>query len=276
MPPQRPSDRPCEKWNDLGALQSAFARALVNPDADAPEAIVAASGAQRAKRFNVYRNNVFASLAAALAARFPVVERLVGPEFFAATALAFARRHPPRSPVLAMYGGAFADFLATFEPAGELHYLPDVARLEWARNLAYHAADAPALDIAALAAVAPDETASVRLVPHPAARLVTSPYPIVSIWATNTHDEDVEPIGVKAAGECALVTRPGLDVLVTPLPPADAVLVEAILKGMALGEAVAQASDAGAPIDLAATLSSLFRSGALWRVRASNEHSSQR
>ena len=58
----------------------------------------------------------------------------------------FVREQPPRSPLLAIYGDEFADFIAAFEPARELPYLADVARLEAARTRAYHAADATPLD----------------------------------------------------------------------------------------------------------------------------------
>ena len=59
----------------------------------------------------------------------------------------FIARHPPQSPALVEFGGAFALFLAAFEPAGSLSYLTDIARMEWARHAAYHAADAAPADL---------------------------------------------------------------------------------------------------------------------------------
>jgi hypothetical protein len=60
-----------------------------------------------ARRFAVYRNNVQHGLTRALAARFPVVEALVGAEFFTAMARVFAAEAPPRDPVLLRWGDAF-------------------------------------------------------------------------------------------------------------------------------------------------------------------------
>ena len=57
---------------------------------------------------------------------------------------------PPRSPLLFQYGGSFADFIAGFAPAAPLPYLRDMARLEYAQGLAYHAADREPLPPASL------------------------------------------------------------------------------------------------------------------------------
>lgn len=236
--------------DSLATLQSGFAASLLSAEKVAD------------RRFFVHRNNVKASLGAALAARFPVVLRLVGVEFFRAMAVVFVERHPPRSPVLAAYGAGFGDFLDGFEPVADLPYLADVARLEWARHLAWHAADAPAISIEELTTVAPDRLDSVRLRLHPAATVVVSIWPVISIWTTNILDEEIKPIGPDQTGESALVTRPGLEVFVNALPPGTGLLFEALSAGIALGEAVAQAERA-AGFDTAVALTLLFRSGAV-------------
>ena len=236
--------------DSLATLQSGFAASLLSAEKVAD------------RRFFVHRNNVKASLGAALAARFPVVLRLVGVEFFRAMAVVFVERHPPRSPVLAAYGAGFADFLDGFEPVADLPYLADVARLEWARHLAWHAADAPAISIEELTTVAPNRLDSVRLRLHPAATVVVSIWPVISIWTTNILDEEIKPIGPDQTGESALVTRPGLEIFVNAPPPGTGLLFEALSAGIALGEAVAQAERA-AGFDTAAALSLLFRSGAV-------------
>ncbi|MEZ5722575.1 MAG: DNA-binding domain-containing protein [Paracoccaceae bacterium] len=69
--------------------------------------MVDAAGRAAGKRFDVYRNNVVVSLSEALATGFPVVRKLVGEAFFSAMAGVFVRAHPPRSPVLTMYGEGF-------------------------------------------------------------------------------------------------------------------------------------------------------------------------
>jgi len=61
------------------------------------------------------------------------------------------RLRVPRSAVMIHYGADFPGFVAAFEPAREIAYLSDVARLEDAWVEAYHAAEAAPLALAALA-----------------------------------------------------------------------------------------------------------------------------
>src|SRR3546814_5922375 len=84
------------------------------------------------------------------------------------------RAHPPTVPQLLHYGDRFADFLAGFKPVRALLYLPDVARLEWARHEAYFAGHADPLDPAALAGMPPERYLALALDLHPRSEEHTS------------------------------------------------------------------------------------------------------
>lgn len=247
----------------LADLQHRFTGAVLQSRLSVPASIRREVRSTHERRFGVYRNNVKASLAAALAARFPVVARLVGDEFFTAMALVFIERHPPRSPVLAEYGAAFATFLERFDPAASLPYLPDIARLEWARHVAFHSADTDPADLAQLAELPPEALGSVRIGLHPAMAVIASPWPIVSVWTTNTYDATPEAPAADWTGETALVTRPHLDVLVQRLPPGTDLLVAALAREIALGAAADAVSRTQEGFDLATALSTLFSAGAV-------------
>jgi Putative DNA-binding domain len=218
------------------------------------------------RRIGIYRNNVNASLSTALASRFPVIQRLVGADFFLALALVFIERHPPRSPVLSTYGARFPDFLDRFEPVACLPYLSDVARLEWARAVAYHAADDRPVDITSLSSISSERLHDVRLNFHASARVVASDYPIVSIWRTNTHDDAVHEIRPDIPGEAALVSRPALDVLVTPLPRGAARFLTRLAHGDTLGAAAQVATEDDPELELSDALALLFGAGAVIHV----------
>ncbi|WP_208605619.1 HvfC/BufC N-terminal domain-containing protein [Rhizobium aegyptiacum] len=245
---------------DFATSQSAFADALLDADRPVPDGIVNAGGRPDPARFAVYRNNVFVGLTKALAQRFPVTERLVGSEFFVAMARAYAQGHQPASPLIMKYGDGFPDFVADFEPARALAYLPDVARLEAAWTDAYHAADCEPLDLAALGAVAPEMLSDLRLVRHPSAHLIRSRFPIGSIWSAH-QEEVVSPVS-DWGGQAVLVLRPEMSVNVHVLPPQDAVFAASLFNAATLGEAADAAFAAAPEFDFGTALVGLAGLGA--------------
>ncbi|OJF97434.1 DNA-binding domain-containing protein [Pararhizobium antarcticum] len=245
---------------DFAASQSAFATALLQADRPVPDGITTVRGDADPARFAVYRNNVFVGLTRALAQRFPVTEKLVGPAFFLAMARAYAQDHKPASPLIINYGNYFADFIASFAPASGLVYLSDVARIEAAWTHAYHAADAPALDLAALAALAPETLADLQLSPHPSAHLILSDHPAGSIW--NAHQQNpVRPV-MDWQPQAMLVLRPEMTVDIHILPPQDAVFASLLFRGLSLGEAAETAFSANDAFDFGAALAGLTGLGA--------------
>jgi hypothetical protein len=207
------------------------------------------------RHLQVYRNNIFESLTGALKAVYPAVERLVGTGFFAYAADGYIRRHPPASGNLHDFGEDFAAFLAGFEPARALAYLPDVARLEWAWHRAFHAADGNPLALAALATVAPEHYGELRFRLHPSAQLLASGYPILRIWQVNQSDHTGDAtVDLAEGGVRLLVVRRGLDVVVESLRAGDDALLRAFAAGQNLEQAGAAALAAEPDYDLPAAL----------------------
>lgn len=251
-----------------GGYQGAFAAALLDPAAAAPAGVSAGAGAAVDRRFAVYRNNVVASLIAALGEAYPTVKRLVGAGFFDAMAGLFVRAHPPTSPLMMFYGAAFPDWLAGFEPAAPAPYLPDLARLERARRESYHAADAAPLSGVefqrAVAGLSPEAMAALRFDLHPSLRALRSAYPILSIWS----DAGGQPCTVQAAAQTVMVVRPASQVTLALIPSGGAAFIAALGAGQPLG-AAAEAGAAAAPgFDLGRALAQMTVAGALSGVRA--------
>lgn len=247
----------------FAATQDAFAQALLHADRPVPSGITTTRRTGHAARFSVYRNNVFVGLTKALAHRFPVVERIVGPEFFAGMARTYAQAHKPASPLIMTYGDDFPDFIAGFDPAAGLPYLPDIARLEAKWTDAYHAADATPLALQTLAALPPEILLQRRLALHPSAALIQSPHPIGTIWAAHQH-ESVPPIEGWAA-ETVLIVRPDMDVHIHILPSGDEPFVAALFAGATLGAAAEAALAHGSDFDFGTTLVGLQRLGTFSR-----------
>jgi hypothetical protein len=232
----------------------------------ASEDVVATSGKGVIKRYNVYRNNVTVSLIDALADIYPAIQRITGVEFFRAMARFHVRATPPASPLLFEYGRDFPGFIESYEYARDMPWLADTARIERAWLDAYHAADLPALAAEALGGIEPTSLAGVRFKPHPAARIVRSPYPAVAIFAMNRTDGPVSPL-CSSEPEDALVTRPEQDVVVSRLPAGGATFLIDLLEGASLSDAVAAAFQEAPSFDLQANLAGMISAGVFTAVQ---------
>lgn len=170
----------------LRSLQRDFSRHVFGDEStDFFITHIKANGLNPARRLNVYRNNAYANLSNALRTTYPVVGRLVGDGFFRYAVHHYVGQHPSCAGDLHQFGAAFANFLATFEPATGLPYLPDVARLEWAYKQAFYAAEAELFSFEALAKLPPESYEELKFALDPAVRLLASKYPILRIWQVN-------------------------------------------------------------------------------------------
>lgn len=242
----------------LREVQAAFARGMLDPSLEGlvADGIVAA-GIAPERRLAVYRNNVLLSLRRVLEGTFPASRRLLGPERFARVAQTFIRSAPPERPQLMTYGAGFPAFLERSAEAASVAYVADLARLEWAREEAYYAADAPPLSAEDLAAIPIAQYPELRFVLHPSLRLVRSAGPVLALWQAATGGP--AEAGATAHGnnrpEQVLVLRPEMTVTVRSIAAADLLLLESLGDGLPLAEAAARAQAADGRFDLQAALS---------------------
>lgn len=173
----------------LHAMQQAFLNAVI----DDTQFAGLIGNSDDAELVSVHRNNWRSNLTNALRATYPVIERLVGVDFFGYTASCFIDAHPSRSANLEDYGAEFAEFLRAFPAAQSLPYLADVAVLEAAIE----------------AALVADEGV---------AYAVSSPFPILRIWQVNQPGwEGDEQVDLDTGANYLCVHRIDDDVLIEPI-----------------------------------------------------------
>ena len=239
--------------------QGVFAKALLDPEARLPEGLLGPDGAPAARRFDIYRNNVVASLVDALEDSFGVTLAIVGRAFFRAMAGEFVRAHPPRTPCVVDYGDRFPEFIDGFQPAGGLPYLGDVARLEVARRRSFHAADDDIADPGCLAGLDEETLLETRMGFRASTAIVRSSHPLWSIWRHNTTDD---PSPIAARSEDVLVSRPAEDVFFHRLPPGSAGFLEHLMGGDTLGDAARKCDG----VDLAGSLTVILDARAVREI----------
>lgn len=242
-------------------LQQAMRAGIVEAAPGALARTILADGLAPERRVQIYRNHYYVTLIEALAATFPVTQKLVGEGFFAAVSRRFAAATPPAGPCLFEYGDGFPVLLDTL-PAAKAHpYLGDVARLEWMMNLARHAPDVPPLDPGKLRRIPPQDQASLIFILHPACRLFASRYPVARIWSANQPGAGDASVRLDE-GYCRLLLHRHEDeVSWRPLEPAEYAFLYAVRAGRRLDQAVA--ATAGASFDLSGLLAALIEGGAI-------------
>jgi hypothetical protein len=235
-----------------------FAHAIVRGDELPHEINSAYPKYTAATAIDVYRNNYCGNLNAALAGAYPVIEQLVGKDFFRLLTRQFIGQHPSRSGNLHHYGEEMASFVAAFESARGLVYLADIASLEWACHCSYFAPDAGVLDIGRLSRISQEHYPSLVLLTHPACHVVRSNYPIADIWHAHQPGAPGDFHIDLDSGPCiALVSRKDDVVVVGEMTQADAAWLQSIQAGAPLGTATDATLERYPEFDLQAALLTL-------------------
>ena len=246
----------------LGELQSLFRGAMFGAEMPQLVGAIAGDGLAPAARLQIYRHHVLTSLTEALQATFPVVCRLVDERFFGYAADTYMRQHPPEAPCLFEYGAHFPAFLVTFPPCRALVYLADVARLEWALNVALHAEECVPIDAEALRHIPGDKVACLTFQFHPSITLLRSPWPIDQIWRANQADSDVTAaVDLREGGVCLEIRRWADEVGFRKLTSPVYAFRIALATGHRLGTAVEAALAVEEDFDVVGALYALLADG---------------
>lgn len=237
-------------------------------------ALLRADTGDPAARIGIYRNTVVANYRNALAASYPVVRALTGAAFFATLVDAYVGAHPSTGGDLNVYGGMLGAFIASYPHGRDVPYLADVARLEWAIDEAYRAADSvvTAAGLAqTLAAIPLEDALTARLVLHASCRMLQSPYPVLRIWQAH-HEASAayEAIDFAAGDDRLLIRREEGTVVMERLAPGDFAWLSALTTTADLGGTLEMALAADTAFDLRATLSTMIANGTLANVVVSH------
>ncbi|WP_460829339.1 MNIO family bufferin maturase [Massilia agilis] len=243
----------------LDQTQQRFGDALFDASQSTP-AIALVKPHAAMERLAIYRGNLTANWEKSLGAAFPVVRQLVGEEFFSGLARAYGKAFPSQDPDLNLFGENFAQFLAGFAAVERYPYLPGMARLEWLLHRSYYEPDAPALDPAQLAALAPEEVEAARFTLHPAAAFDHCEWATAALWLA--HQPDGPPFPEQMREDSyALVVRPRWQPQLVPLTASAFAALTALAEGKTFGEALDAAFAIDEEFDVAAHLGHWLRLG---------------
>jgi hypothetical protein len=229
--------------------QAVFAEALRSGDASKLASYL--DDPAHLPRFAVYRNNVVNAAIEALRAAFPSVNRLVGVNFFSPMARAYWDTHPIDTRSLTLYGDAFPDFVATYNPAAELPYLIDVARHDRAWLESHFAADLPAFAPSRAAMMKPEDLPKLSPGLHVCVHVLESTWPAYEIWRSNRYDETPTRMKIEQQADQSLFWRHRGEVHHRALSAAAFVFYTAMKNGASLEHAGGAALDRDNTFDTA-------------------------
>jgi hypothetical protein len=232
----------------LRELQQSAYRAIAGDDER--------SSGFNAARLAVYRNNAHETFHKTLAVTYPVVRRLVGEQCFRGLARSYAHDFPSRSGDLARYGAELPTLLEVYYRDTVFAYLADVARLEWACAEAETEADGVPFDLLELGQVPHADCERLRFALRAPVRLLSSRFPIFSIWEAHQGGE-VDAVPLSRGAEHVLVTR-RRGVQVFRLDEGTFAFARSLADGESLADAAA-AGEATREFDLEEALQTLAR-----------------
>jgi hypothetical protein len=239
------------------------------PAENAMKAIAACAIDPGARGLKAYQTNGHVLAERALQAAYPVVAQLLGEESFGDLARAFWHAHPPQWGDIAQWGEQLPAFLRDSAQLASEPYLPDVARCEWALHQCASAADATA-DLSTLAVLTTGDADQLYLGLAPGCAALVSAYPIASILGAHRDQMpgfDVVGQQLRAAlAQDAVVWRAGLRPQIREAMAGEAVFLQALLGGCALGPAL----DAAALLDFGLWLPAAVQSGLVLTVTQEN------
>lgn len=224
----------------LRELQSTFSNAVFGDSHQAEQLVAWCAGQHADRGLQAYRNSVLANLAGAVRSTYPVIERIVGTSFLNAAIRQYVLARPSRCSDLNAYGDDFGDFLEHLEPAAELPYLPDIARIEWWVQCIHDAANGPEQDLSALATATPEQWAELRFRVDPAHAVFRSRWPVARIWEVNQASYDGDFTVDFEQAETVLIQRQGHVVAVEALTESEAAFLQSLVQGNTLTEAANQ------------------------------------
>ncbi len=145
-----------------------------------------------AQRLHIYHHGYRARLLEALQDVFERTWSYLGDETFIEHATGFIQSKPSKQPTLNRYGKGFPNYLAKqFAEDGEI---AEIAQLDWMMRCAFDGANARSLGLADLAALAPEQWATIGFRFHPTVALHTLNYNTASIWSALDNEQSPPPV----------------------------------------------------------------------------------
>lgn len=221
---------------NLARLQWDFQEFLLRGSNAVQAHVVGTDCVPASVRLGIYGHAYSARLIEALQSNYPAIAKLLGEQDFAELARGYIATHDSRFFSIRYYGHALAHYVANEPRYRPVPFLADLARWEWTMAEVFDSADAPPLDMNALAHKAPADWASMRLTFHPSVRLLSLSWNAPSVWKALMNDMQRPRATTSREPKQWLLWRQDLREYYRQLTPSDAHALSAARSGESFGE----------------------------------------
>lgn len=216
--------------------QRRLQRCLLQPGSGAGDLVAGTEKVPAAVRLGIYSNAYRIRLVEALAVDFSALHAYLGDEEFERLVHAYIAEFPSHSFTLRHLGQQLCDFLRRRAPYAEHPDLYELAAFEWALCDAFDAADAPVLEPAALATLAPEAWAELRLEFHPSLQWLTLRGNAPALWSALGAEQPPPAFECDAREHPWMVWRCDLKLLFRAPEPAEAAALACFRNGGSFSE----------------------------------------
>jgi len=225
-----------------------------------------AGGFAAAPRWRIHQRHYEASLVAALLAKFPATQWLVGTAFIAEAATRFVKQHPPSAPCIAEYGHEFPDFLAANPLARQTPYLRSFSELELHIGQTSIAIDLEPVPITSLAAIDPNSIPALRFGLQPGTRYFRAGWPLDELLKHYLTGDAPDRL-VLTPGDLFLEIRGARgEFQFSRLGPDEFTFRQILCRGETVGLAAECALDVNSQFDIGASFGRLFAMSAVTSI----------
>ncbi|NRR33331.1 putative DNA-binding domain-containing protein [Oxalobacteraceae bacterium] len=202
-------------------------------------------GLNAADRLAIYYKAYRIRMREALSEAFDKTWSYIGDEMFDGLAASYLAAHPSQHRNLRWFGGEFPAHAARAYP--DHPYIAELARFEWSLGIAFDAADAECIGMAALRAVAPEQWGGLAFGLHPSVQLLPLRWNAVALWQALGDGQEPPDAEESEVPVYWLVWRTAGQPHFRSLPAQEAEALRGLGRGATFGEVCAAAGDEAVP-----------------------------
>jgi hypothetical protein len=221
--------------SDFARQQADFQRGILTNDDTVLAEIQDSPREKRETLYGVYRYAYGSRLVEAMRNDHELLHLYLGDEMFDEMGHAYVKARPSEHPNLRWFSQALPEFLKTAEPYCDHPVLSDLAALEKALNDAFDAAEAPVLELTAMAAFAPEAWPDLKFRPHPSAARLDLSTNAAAIWLALKNDETPPDAAALEAPSRVLIWRQDVTPMFRELPTEEAMMWDEAANGIPFG-----------------------------------------